>query len=48
LSEDCYYCGRIFDTKEELYDHLDVHSKPESEQKVKKVVKKKKEKTAEK
>jgi len=45
LSEDCYYCGQIFDTKEELYNHLEVHSKPESEQKV---VKKKKEKTAEK
>ena len=48
MSEDCYYCGQIFDTKEALYNHLEVHSKPESEQKEKKVVKKKKEKTAEK
>ena len=23
----CYYCERIFDSKEKLYDHLEVHSK---------------------
>ncbi len=22
----CYYCERIFDTKEALYDHLDIHA----------------------
>jgi len=22
----CYYCEQIFDTKEQLYDHVDVHS----------------------
>lgn len=22
----CYYCEQIFDTKEELYDHLEVHA----------------------
>jgi len=45
LNEECYYCGQIFDSKEGLYDHLEIHSKPESEQKINKVVKKKKEKT---
>ena len=24
----CYFCEQIFDTKEKLYEHLDVHSKP--------------------
>ena len=23
----CYICSQIFDTKEKLFDHLDVHSK---------------------
>lgn len=22
----CYYCEQIFDTKEALYDHLEVHA----------------------
>jgi len=22
----CYYCEQIFDTKEDLYDHLEVHA----------------------
>jgi hypothetical protein len=22
----CYYCEQIFDTKEQLYDHVEVHS----------------------
>lgn len=22
----CYYCEKIFDTKEDLYDHVEVHS----------------------
>lgn len=22
----CYYCEQIFDTKEELYDHLEIHA----------------------
>ena len=22
----CYYCEQIFDTKEALYDHLDIHA----------------------
>lgn len=25
----CYYCGQIFDTKEKLYDHLDIHTDAE-------------------
>ena len=39
LSHECYYCGQILETKEKLYDHLDVHSKPVS--KIKKNSKKK-------
>jgi len=26
LSHQCYYCEQIFDSKEKLYDHLEVHS----------------------
>lgn len=22
----CYYCEQIFDTKEALYDHVEIHS----------------------
>ncbi|MDH3191878.1 MAG: hypothetical protein OEM18_04250 [Nitrosopumilus sp.] len=22
----CYYCEQIFDTKEQLYDHVEIHS----------------------
>ena len=25
----CYICEQIFDSKEKLYEHLDVHTKPE-------------------
>jgi len=39
LSHECYYCGQILETKEKLYDHLDVHSEPVS--KIKKNSKKK-------
>ena len=35
MSHQCYYCGQILDTKEKLYDHLDVHTKL-SEKKTKK------------
>jgi len=24
----CYICEQIFDSKEKLFEHLDVHSKP--------------------
>ena len=24
----CYICEQIFDSKEKLYEHLEVHSKP--------------------
>jgi len=24
----CYICEQIFDSKEKLYEHLDVHTKP--------------------
>jgi len=34
MSHQCYYCDQIFDSKEKLYDHLEVHSdskeKPET------------------
>ena len=33
LSHECYYCGQILETKEKLYDHLDVHSEPVSKTK---------------
>ena len=26
MSEHCYYCDQIFDSKEKLFDHLEVHS----------------------
>lgn len=25
----CYYCSQIFDTKEKLYDHLEIHTDAE-------------------
>lgn len=27
MDNQCYYCDQIFDSKEKLYDHLNVHSK---------------------
>jgi len=27
LSHQCYYCEQIFDSKEKLFEHLEVHSK---------------------
>jgi len=32
LNHECYYCGQILETKEKLYDHLDVHSKTSEKQ----------------
>ena len=32
LDHQCYYCEQIFESKEELYDHLEVHAETESEQ----------------
>jgi hypothetical protein len=26
MSHQCYYCDQIFDSKEKLFDHLEVHS----------------------
>jgi len=40
LIHQCYYCGHLFETKEKLYDHLNVHSKT-SEKKTRKRKKKK-------
>lgn len=25
----CYYCSQMFDTKEKLYDHLEIHTDAE-------------------
>ncbi len=27
MGHQCYYCQQIFDSKEKLYEHLEVHSK---------------------
>ncbi len=29
MAHQCYYCDQIFDSKEKLYDHLEVHSETE-------------------
>ena len=26
MTHQCYYCDQIFDSKEKLFDHLEVHS----------------------
>ncbi len=36
LNQKCYYCGQLFETKEKLYDHLDVHTKISEKQAKKK------------
>jgi hypothetical protein len=38
LSHQCYYCDQIFDSKEQLFDHLEVHgdTKESQEKKPKK------------
>jgi hypothetical protein len=33
MSHQCYYCDQIFDSKEKLYDHLEVHAEPEKKSK---------------
>jgi hypothetical protein len=30
----CYYCEQLFDSKEALYDHVDVHSDIERNQEI--------------
>lgn len=30
----CYYCEQIFESKEELYDHVEVHSDIERNQEI--------------
>jgi hypothetical protein len=35
MGHECYYCEQYFETKEKLYDHLEVHSKPVNETKKK-------------
>ncbi len=32
MMHECYYCEQLFDTKEKLYDHLDVHSRTKGQQ----------------
>lgn len=26
MTHSCYYCASLFDTKEELFEHVEVHS----------------------
>ena len=35
MSHQCYYCEQLFETKEKLYDHLEVHAETETKQKKK-------------
>ena len=42
----CYYCGQMFDTKERLYDHLEVHTDIERENEIMEQEKRKKERNA--
>ncbi len=28
----CYYCEQLFETKDKLYDHLDVHAETSEKQ----------------
>ena len=30
----CYYCEQLFDSKEALYDHVDIHSDIERNQEI--------------
>lgn len=30
----CYYCDQIFDSKEALYDHVEIHSDIERNQEI--------------
>lgn len=39
MSHQCYYCGQILETKEKLYDHLDIHTKLSDKQAKKKKAK---------
>jgi hypothetical protein len=32
MMHECYYCEQLFDTKEKLYEHLDVHARTKVEQ----------------
>ena len=32
LIHQCYYCEQLFETKEKLYDHLDIHAKTSEKQ----------------
>ncbi len=33
MGHQCYYCEQFFETKEKLYDHLEVHSDTKEKQK---------------
>lgn len=32
LSHQCYYCDQMFDSKERLFEHLEVHAETEEKQ----------------
>ena len=40
----CYYCEQLFDSKEQLYEHVEVHSDIERNKEITERRKKKKEK----
>ena len=42
----CYYCEQLFDSKEELYDHVEVHSDMERNKEIMEQKKKKESKTS--
>jgi hypothetical protein len=47
MIDQCYYCEQIFNTKEKLYQHLEMHAKTKDEQeKEKQRNKKKQDKTS--
>ena len=39
MSHQCYYCDQIFDSKEKLFDHLEVHADIKEKQEKKPKVK---------
>ncbi len=42
MTHSCYYCGLLFETKEEVFDHVEVHSDIERNKEIMERKKKKK------
>ena len=34
MTHSCYYCGTLFETKEEVMDHVEVHSDVEKNREI--------------